>query len=455
MGLGGKGNNSFFMLFFCTILMFDVLFPACAYADNDKAPLKLNNLLVFGDSLSDNNGSFSTWKLLNTLKGNSVEGSSMNMLPFLHNALMQDVPGYAVLVQIHWVKHQLQRVEKEALAAFLGLTKNLPIPLLPDPKYYLPGIFSGGDQYRGIWPDYLQTMLGATFLDNRAMAGSWTLCAPQKVQYFGNLVNISEGVKNLAVNFMSGSLVPPCEGLIISAWSQSSPPLDLANTLVVFFNSANDYINSWPDPNAVANKHIADITRLLRGGARYIAVFSVPDISATPRYQSTAKNLRESTATAIREHNSALKLGLEQVRQRYSDAVIIELDSVSMVNQMITGAKQQGIETESPCLNLTVGNPAFDPLHATGLNGLPRPIRQNPAVADEVSLRELLHQGDDVSKCENPDNYFYFDALHPTAHAHYEIARHVCHQLQQYGIDCSPDITQPDTKLSNRMPFWL
>ncbi|KEI72723.1 SGNH/GDSL hydrolase family protein [Endozoicomonas elysicola] len=417
--------------------------PEYSVSDDSSDLIRIENVLVFGDSVSDGNGPFSTWKLLNTLKGNMVDGKPMlNLLPFLNNSLMQDVPGYAAVSHLHWIRTRLLHIEKESLTALLDFTKHLPIPILPDPKYYLKGMFTGGIEFKGVWPDYLHHMLGAS-LDNRAMAGSWTLCAPQKMEHPGNLIHIAHGVESLAEDFVSGSLVPPCEGLIISAWSQENLSFDGSKTLVMFFNSANDYLNGWPDSKEVVNKYVSDITRLIRLGARHVVVINLPDINLTPRYQLAPEPVRAWMANAVQENNSELKAALQAVRERYKETVIIELDAATMMNQLISGAAQHGIITDKPCLGITAGLPNIDAHKEKYGAGLVEHIMNNPSLADAAQVASHSAAGEEVPVCSNPDEHFFFDTVHPTAHTHYEIAQYACNLLNNHGVACSTNAHQP------------
>ena len=45
--------------------------------------------------------------------------------------------------------------------------------------------------------------------------------------------------------------------------------------------------------------------------------------------------------------------------------------------------------------------------------------------------------------CTNADDRFFFYPLHPSAHAHYQIAMYICEKLQAQGIACLRDVVQP------------
>ncbi len=49
---------------FLVIVSFCFFFPQRSFSDETPGLIHIDNLLVFGDSVSDGNGPFSTWKLL-------------------------------------------------------------------------------------------------------------------------------------------------------------------------------------------------------------------------------------------------------------------------------------------------------------------------------------------------------------------------------------------------------
>ena len=98
------------------------------------------------------------------------------------------------------------------------------VPLIPDPIYYATGKWttSSTDLEPLVWIEFLQKMMSGgghpVKLDNRSMAGSWTLCAYDKVKSFKVIDELTDGVLGGVKMLFQGSMIPPCEGLIVQSY---------------------------------------------------------------------------------------------------------------------------------------------------------------------------------------------------------------------------------------------
>ena len=93
------------------------------------------------------------------------------------------------------------------------------------------------------------------------------MCAPAKVEQFKTLLASTNGLKDSMMKMLQGSMIPPCQGLVVKSYlnqrrkeiKQSTgrkPELGEQivpeDALVVFFNSANDFLNKWQNLDDVA-----------------------------------------------------------------------------------------------------------------------------------------------------------------------------------------------------------
>ena len=150
-----------------------------------------------------------------------------------------------------------------------------------------------------------------------------------------------------------------------------------ANTLVVVWGGANDVINatSTADITTAVTGELTAIQRLIAAGATDLLVANLPPLGAIPRFNMTAN---AATATAgAQAFNTGLAAGLAALPA--NPAVTLRpFDIFSLFNSVIASPSTNGLVnvTDKSQANLTV----------------------------------------------NPDQYFFWDDLHPTTTVHHLIA---------------------------------
>ena len=229
--------------------------PAPALA---PAPVKLNGLVIFGDSLSDNGN---TWRLSHYYQGLPdpyKQNYQTNMFSDLFRGLLPTLVG-----------------------AFGPSVVSFPI--FPTPPYD-GGYFSNGP----VTIDYLADYLG---LDkaipeqytNLAFGASWTSSFADTL-YHSWTQRRPPGLRLM----FQGKVMPPNFSHVAEVYISHHPRLD-PNTMYAIYFSGNDYINGFSDPLVVVSRQFNTIRQMIEAGARHIFWGLVPDYSMAPCFQQGAR----------------------------------------------------------------------------------------------------------------------------------------------------------------------
>lgn len=228
---------------------------------------------------------------------------------------------------------------------------------------YSEGRFADGLNY----VDYLAPGLGAVSTTNFAFTSATT----------GTLNTVSPllpGLQQQVNAFPSAGIDPTAADLFI-VWAGSNDYLEIAGET---------------DPNVpVGNLEVA-IRTLAGKGAKTFLIPNLPDLGVTPLVSSRANASQVSQRVA--QHNSLLADKLNQLSQdpSLSDVRLVPLD----IAQLIDAAGR---------------NPAsFGFTNVTEACLSPSPLFFQPPSP--------------VSRCANPDQYLFWDSLHPTSKAHQFVA---------------------------------
>lgn len=219
---------------------------------------------------------------------------------------------------------------------------------------------------------------------------------PVWVEVLGSYLNIDANDTNnyAAGGSTSGNTNVLSESLLIPLPSLSSQINDFAsasvtpssNALFILWAGANDYLIQPREKRAtntqiVVNNLSNAITTLINKGARNIIVPNLPDLGKTP--QERSQGTAESTTAAIKSHNSNLNSALQEIAKN-RNVNIIPLDINALFNEVIDQPDRYGLTN--------INYPCFDQQAGT--------------------------------ICPNPDEYLFWDNVHPTDRGHQFIAEY-------------------------------
>ena len=158
-----------------------------------------------------------------------------------------------------------------------------------------------------------------------------------------------------------------------------------ASTLYLLFAGANDFVNGQTNVNVPVNNLSGDIGRLVAAGARQFLVINLPLLGNTPRYNGNATT-RDQYNTRTQSFNTALATMLSGVQTSNPALTVFQFDLAGLFNQVLANPTDFGLAN--------VTNSA-----APGLQ---------PG-ASSYNTSQLA---------PNPNQYLFWDDLHPTTAVH-------------------------------------
>ncbi|RLV61142.1 hypothetical protein D5018_03335 [Parashewanella curva] len=382
-------------------------------------PRKVDRLIILGDSLSDDGGDNSTLYLLKTMNGETGDAGIDHIQPWVRSWLSDRIPGYGWFCS--WKLIPCRTVERGILSAAISiLTVSKAVPVLPA-KHYDNGRWSNGL----LWPEYLSKKMGIPTSNkqryiNVSHAGGWTLCLTDKVIGIGDLFG---DLTKVAKDMINGSLIPPCLDLIAKGvhykYGDYRP-----NDLAVVFFGGNDYLNLYQDPQRVVNVQAEVIEQEIEYGARNIAWLNMPDISLTPRYISGgAKDKAAETKRLIDLNNQLQEDKYRELKRKYErkGVKLVLVDANAIFKGIMDNADSYGFkDIHEPCSRIPT--PGIDDTNLEETNPSLR-------AANEMAIPN-------GKICLHPEQYMFWDSVHPTTITHKIIADKACDILKENGFYC-------------------
>lgn len=159
----------------------------------------------------------------------------------------------------------------------------------------------------------------------------------------------------------------------IQSFTQKHPSIS-PDALYVIWAGANDYLQGRHDAALSVANIMQAITDLVNGGAQKLLVANLPDLGELPATRTSSKAADLSRLTQV--HNQDLRRSLKQLNQQRTELQIATLDAHSLYHNAMTHPNQFGFK------NVTT----------TCLSG--------------------------SHSCPRPDQFLFWDGIHPTTMAH-------------------------------------
>ena len=401
----------------------------------------IDNMVVFGDSLSDVGN---TTHLLKSLRRD--EDPSYLVKPFkvfvvdkmTEYANDYHVPQMVLDAGIDLVSDFFDHDIAYFLTSIVSKIKMLPV--VPGDPYYASR-FSNGL----IWNEHLAAMMNLKASDsnqytNQAFGGSWAMTYDYQLSVWNMIRHPINSIKNL----VAGKLIPPSLGIVTQTYLMMHKSIS-PNTAVFMFSGGNDYLNvlAFEDNYnpAIMSDYVDNVIssiesstqRMINAGARHMVIFGVPDVGMTPKFVNTTNSAVLSHASHW--HNQRLEERVGKWREKYPDVQFTYIDIEGMLKDVIDNPWNYGLtNVDSACIDVKLPKIMF-----AGFARDEHPFKNNTVLqyAQILQYRDKSFAPNEKNYhvCDNPDQYLFWDEVHPTARVHEQLAEKVCYNLQANGYE--------------------
>ncbi len=313
-----------------------------------------------------------------------------------------------------------------------GNLYRISLHLLPKSPPYYQGRFTNGP----VWAEYVSNHLYKKF-------------------YMASQVYAVGGATAIYHQFDGKFLAPTQLGIEINSYLVDNLFKDKRDVLYVIWIGGNDYLfDQKADIDEGTTKVVeqikSSIRKLMKYGANYFVLINLPDLSTVPkgRLSDDPERLHLMSYT----HNQKLALILDDLKLEYPEARFVSFDIYNTMNDLMAHPEiynkkyQLNItNTKDPCwmggffwhrIDLPTAlrqelQTRFTPANAQGvdLKVMEETILHTPFYAYTYQMGKLYDAG--ILPCTTPEQYVFWDDVHPTAVMHKLVSRVVIEKLDE------------------------
>ncbi len=290
--------------------------------------------------------------------------------------------------------------------------KKMPqIPIIPKSPPYYEGRFSNGL----VWVEHVAQSMDIPMI-NYAYGGSW------------------------AESYQESNLkVPFGLGLQVDFYLAASV-LDFQKDkhLFIIWSGANDYVKGRDNAEYATTTTVATIKNQIEWlayyGAKHFLVLNLPDLSLVPEVTEMGPDYAAKIKHLIQLHNQKLADMIVLEKEMHPDITILDLNIFEYFNDVISNPDKYHLK------NVTT-QCYFGGYWLRSLSNI-REIQAakelNIDIMNSPSLRTAYITAQQASMgkapCENPDDYLFWDHIHPTRILHQLLATMVLGVLDENDI---------------------
>lgn len=253
------------------------------------------------------------------------------------------------------------------------------------------------------------------------------------------------GATAILRNPAKGAL-PYTIGEQVDSYLLAHPFKDKSQILYAIWIGANDYMDEKDQEingliNDVVNATSDSVVKLINKGAKNVMLLDQPDLSKVPfAFNASADVIARLNELSLLNHQKMVSL-VDTLKKQYPDVNFVYIDIYDLFNDIFQDTQKYNQKYNLHINNLTDScwlggytlRSRIAKMNDVMLNkDMTGRILKSTSLLEAYTVGKLSSMG--VAPCDDPDDYLFWDKVHPTAVTHQLLAAYVLEQLAQNHI---------------------
>lgn len=283
-------------------------------------------------------------------------------------------------------------------------------PVIPKNPPYYQGRFSNGP----VWVENLAQALNVP-LDDYAYGGAW-------VEPYADSKQMVPFNLSMQIDFY---LV------------ESLLDFNRANHLYVISAGANDYTQGRSNVDYATTNTVNTMQALIEGlivyGAKNFLILNLPDLSYIPEVTRQGPEFAAQMSAVSQLHDQKFTDMVNRLVQKYKEVKFISIDLRNYYDDIRLHPEKYALKNVSDsCYSGGYFSPPTQQI-ATIAQKINLQLEQNISLREAYLISEAVQRG--AKPCVNPDEYLFWDHVHPSRVVHRIFAKLMLNELHAQGIE--------------------
>jgi phospholipase/lecithinase/hemolysin len=211
------------------------------------------------------------------------------------------------------------------------------------------------------------------------------------------------------------------------------------NHLYVIWIGNNDYLAGNPslDINTATDKTVnailSGMDTLIEHGATHFLILNITDLGQTPHSVKAGTEIASRRTQLSIAHNAKLAEKLQEKRLSNPNLYIVEVNLMPYFTDLVEHPEKHQLKiVDKPCYDGDYGT-LDDPVQNVKMKNTKYDLKYNSLLKNSYDNHHPIAV-QNWNRCQNPDEYIYWDHLHPTTAVHRMLADYVLEVLEKNNI---------------------
>lgn len=222
----------------------------------------------------------------------------------------------------------------------------------------------------------------------------------------------------------------------VNHYLKSKDKMNKEGVVYLFWIGANDYMDEKKQPvdvlvNEVVDEIVVQVREVIEHGGKNFVLIDLPDLSKAPYAKNISQEMRDRLRALTQVNHNKLLDAMHFLQKLYPTVHFIYIDTFNIFNDMYVNMPIYNQKYHKHIVNLT------DSCWLGGYRGIQqnvdKPLKETIQSSTSLTIAADVGMSKSLGEvpCKNPDDYLFWDSVHPAGTLHEIFANLVIEAIEK------------------------